>query len=177
MSWAELEWPDLSPGFPEPVVTRPAPPRPDVPPDIAERVRVAERRRAVGVKLCLLAGALLCCASFTVYAAAARSFGGVAGAAGGAPSVALVLLATGLATAFPLAAVAALLLGPTWGQRRQHWRLERWQREHARWLDIQRAVYVDSLPPQRRPELLRRLRECAERAAPRSTPVPDGHSG
>lgn len=170
MSWADLEWPNLSPEFPEPVMTRPAPQPPDVPDDVAERVRVAERRRAAGVRLCVLVGAGLCCAAFVVYAVAARTSGaGDAAAAGGAsraPAVALALLGAGLAVAFPLAALAALWLGPTWEQRRQHWRFTRWQREYARWLGLQRMVYRESLPAERRAVLSRQLRERAQQAAP-----------
>lgn len=160
MAWAELEWPDLSPEFPEPVVTRPAPERPDVPADIAERVLVAERRRAVGVKLCVLAGAALCCSGFAVYAVGARSgSGGVGGMDSVGRALALALLAAGLVVAFPVAALAALRLGPTWEQRRQHWAYEHWRQDYARWLAVQRQVYLDSLGEERRAAFARRLRE------------------
>ena len=158
MTWAELEWPDLSRELPEPVVTRAAPVRPDVPAEIGERVRAAERRRAVGVRVCVLVGAALCCAAFVVYAAYMRGGGG-GGEAGGAPAVMLALLAAGLVVAFPVAALAALRLGPTWEQRRQHWRYLHWREEYGRWLGVQRSVYVDSLSREQRALLARRLGE------------------
>lgn len=46
---------------------------------------------------------------------------GRAGAGHPTPPLALVLMAVGLVVAFPLAALLALLLGPTWEQRRQHY--------------------------------------------------------
>lgn len=87
-------------------------PSPD-PPDIGARVRAAERRRAIGVKLCVLTGACLVAAGLATYAIASHR--------GAAPLATLILLALGLLVAFPLAALLALLLGPTWEQRQQHW--------------------------------------------------------
>jgi dipeptide/tripeptide permease len=73
----------------------------------------------VGVKLALLAGALLVAAGILVYLAT----GGAAN--GHAAPLALVLLGAGLVVAFPVAALLALLLGPTWAQRQRHLGLSR----------------------------------------------------
>ncbi|HEV2403917.1 MAG TPA: hypothetical protein VGR88_00610 [Ktedonobacterales bacterium] len=73
----------------------------------------------MGVKLALLAGALLVAAGIFVYLAA----GGAA--SGHAAPLALVLLGAGLVVAFPLAALLALLLGPTWAQRQRYVALRR----------------------------------------------------
>lgn len=158
MAWMDLEWPDLSPAFSEPRVTRPAPERPDVPARIGEQVRAAERRRAIGVQLCVLGGVALSCAAFAVYAAGAHPLVRASGR-NGAVVAALALLATGLLVAFPLAALLALRLGPTWEQRQQHWRYLRWRQEYDRWLATQRRVYLSALPPAQRMEFSRLLRE------------------
>lgn len=86
----------------------------DTPPDIGARVRAAERRRATGVKLCILVGVGLVAAGLAVYALTPHS--------AAAPLAALILLGAGLIVTFPVAALLALLLGPTWRQRQQHWR-------------------------------------------------------
>lgn len=93
-----------------------------IPPDIGERVRAAERRRARGVKLCVLAGCCLMAAGLAVYALIPHIHG--------TPAAALVLMGAGLVVAFPLAALLALLLGPTWRQRQQHWQSLHGRRDH-----------------------------------------------
>jgi hypothetical protein len=84
-----------------------APPRPPISADVPARIERAEQRRGRAVKSLLLVGSL--------------TF-----AAGLIPSaVGLFLLFAGLLTVFPLAALAAFLVGPTWQQRQDHWRLLR----------------------------------------------------
>jgi|SRR5579872_2873568 len=92
-----------------------------IPPDIDEQVRAAERRRAIGVKLCVLAGVCLLAAGLAVYALTPHYTG--------TPAIALILIGAGLVVTFPLAALLTLLLGPTWQQRQQHWQSLR----HRRW--------------------------------------------
>jgi hypothetical protein len=149
MPWADLDWPQLSPEFPEPRIEAGPPPRPPVPVDIAEQVRRAEVRRAWAVRLCVLAGALLFAAGCVAYVRDPRP--------GGTPIVALTLIGGGLSVAFALAAVLALLVGPNWTQRQQHWRLQHWQAERAAWLARKRGRYLASLSPAQRERLRRRL--------------------
>lgn len=154
MIWSDLDWPNLSPRFPVPAPRTPAPPRPDVPADIAAQVRHAERLRGCFVPLCVLAGALLFAAGLVRYAATRTH--------GSAPldAVALVLLLAGLLVATLLPALVVLLvIGPSWRQRQQHLRLLLWQRERAAWLERERTAYLASLPPPLRAELLRALPE------------------
>ncbi|MGH2517567.1 MAG: hypothetical protein ACRDHP_18100 [Ktedonobacterales bacterium] len=91
-----------------------------IPPDIDEQVRAAERRRAIGVNLCVLAGVCLVATGLAVYAITPHH--------AVTPTFALVLIGAGLLVTFPLAAVLALLLGPTWQQRQQHWQSLRQRR-------------------------------------------------
>ncbi|HLZ23328.1 MAG TPA: hypothetical protein VKQ30_14515 [Ktedonobacterales bacterium] len=97
-----------------------------IPPDIGDRVRAAERRRALGVKLCVLAGVCLVAGGLAVYVVAPHS----AVSAHTAPRAALLLIGAGLVVTFPFAALLALLLGPTWRQRQQHWQSLRQHRCH-----------------------------------------------
>ncbi|MFI5273237.1 MAG: hypothetical protein ACHQ4H_09435 [Ktedonobacterales bacterium] len=151
MAWSDLDWPNLSPRFPEPRPQTLAAARPDVPTAIAEQVRRAERRRGRFVPLCILAGALLAGAGLALAAAAPR--------APRAPIGALLLIALGMLVATLLPALAVLLvIGPSWTQRQQHLRLLLWERERAGWLARERARYVAALPPERREALSRALR-------------------
>ncbi len=162
MAWSDLDWPDLSPRFPVPVPRSPAPARPDVPGDMGDQVRRAERLRGCFVPACVLAGALLFAAGLARYAATAGN------AQGHAPPEALALLLAGLLVATLLPALAVLLvIGPSWRQRQQHLRLLVWQRERAAWLAAERAHYLATLSPALRAELFRALPN------PRS-PAPDG---
>jgi len=52
----------------------------------------------------------------------------------------------GLLIEFPLAALAALLVGPTWRQRQDHWRLLNWETRHQAWLTARQRGEVASLP-------------------------------
>jgi hypothetical protein len=98
--------------------------RPPISADVAARVERAERRRGVAVKSLLLAGTLIFGAGLIPSSVAARL--------GQPPSaLALVLLSVGLLLVFPLAALAALLVGPTWQQRQDHWRLLNWELEKS----------------------------------------------
>lgn len=152
MAWSDLDWPDLSPRFPTPVPRSPAPPRPDVPADIAAQVRRAERLRGYFVPACVLAGALLFAAGLARYAAT------VAHRQGHAPPEMLALLLAGLLVATLLPALAVLLvIGPSWRQRQQHLRLLLWQRERAAWLAAERARYLAARSPAQRAELLHAL--------------------
>ncbi|WIG60155.1 MAG: hypothetical protein OJF49_002903 [Ktedonobacterales bacterium] len=138
MTWADLEWPDLSPAFPEPRPSMPAPVRPDAPADVAQRVRRAERQRGVFVPLCILAGAAIFGVGIALYA----SRPGLS-----VPLGALALLLAGLLVATLLPALVVLLvIGPTWPQRQQHYALLRWQAEHAAWLARERERYMAALP-------------------------------
>lgn len=163
MTWAALDWPDLTPAFPAPHPATPTPPRPDVPWDIEERVRRAEVTRGIVVPLCMLAGLLLVCAGAALFARAPH-------AGGRPPLVTLLLLGLGVLVAFPLPALATLLvIGPTWRQRQQHFALIRWEAERRAWRERERARYLDALPVERREPFLAALDEAA-----RSRPVSDG---
>lgn len=161
MAWSDLDWPNLSPRFPEPQPRTPQPPRPDVPRDIGAQVRRAEHRRGCFVPACVLAGALLFTAGLA-RVATARTYGPT-------PPDALALLLAGLVVATLLPALAVLLvIGPSWRQRQQHLRLLRWQRERRVWLAHERGRYLAELPPELRAELPRAL------AAPAPHPLTDG---
>ena len=86
---------------------------------LAREIERRERRRAVGVKLAMLVGALLLAGGLAVYILTGGS------ASGHTSPLALFLMAAGLLVAFPLAAILALLLGPTWPQRQRHIELAR----------------------------------------------------
>jgi hypothetical protein len=141
MSWAELDWPDLSPAYPEPHPRSAPPPRPPVPADIAAQVRTAERRRGVFVPVCALAGAALFGIGLVLYRPSSQGF-----------MFALAFMGLGLVVAFVVPALAVLLvIGPHWQQRLQHLQLMRWERERRLWLAYERERYLAALPaPQRK---------------------------
>lgn len=141
MTWADLAWPDLAPDFPEPSPSEPPPPFPeDAPPRIADEVARRERNRALAVQSAVAAGAVLAC-------------GGI-GAYGRAPlAVTAELLGAALAVGAVGSAALALLVGPNWRQRRQHYALVAWERDRAAWLARERARYLSSLPPQQQARL------------------------
>src|SRR5262245_27714631 len=117
MSWTELDWPDLSPAYPEPHPHSTAPPRPPVPADIAAQVRIAERRRGVFVPGCALAGAALFGVGLSLYHPSGRG-----------RTLALAVMGSGLVVAFVVPALTVLLvIGPHWRQRLQHLQLVRWE--------------------------------------------------
>jgi hypothetical protein len=155
MSWAELEWPELSPEFPEP---RPgaAPERPQATVDIGARVVAAERRRAWAVKGCVLVGACFVGAGLWAEATGARVLG-------------VALMAAGLLVAFALAAYVAWVFGPTWEQRQQHWAVLRWEGERRRWRDRERERYLMALGPRERERFRQTLTE-ADAAKARQIP-------
>lgn len=64
----------------------------------------------------MLVGSLLVLAGVVLVARAGTASGQAT------PPLALVFMAVGLLVAFPVAAVLALILGPTWEQRQQHYR-------------------------------------------------------
>ena len=97
---------------------------PPISADVAARVERAERRRGVAVKSLLLVGSLIFGLGLVLCAVAARLGQHPVSALG------LVLLFVGFFTAFPLAALTALLVGPTWQQRQDHWRLLSWETRH-----------------------------------------------
>jgi len=140
MSWAELEWPDLSPKYPEPHLRSAPPLRPPVPVDIAAQVRTAERRRGVFVPVCALAGAALFGVGLAIYRPSGQGF-----------TLALAIMGIGLLVAFVVPALAVLLvIGPHWRQRIQHLQLMRWERERRLWRASERERYLATLsPPQR----------------------------
>lgn len=140
MSWAELDWPDLSPMYPEPRQHSPPPLRPPVPADIAAQVRRAERWRGVFVPVCALAGAALFGAGLAIYRPSGTGF-----------TLALAIMGIGLLVAFVVPALVVLLvIGPHWRQRIQHLQLMRWERERRLWRARERERYLAALsPPQR----------------------------
>ena len=140
MSWAELDWPDLSPAYPEPRPRSAPPPRPSVPVDIAAQVRTAERRRGVFVPVCALAGAALFGIGLALYHPSGTGF-----------TLALAIMGIGLVVAFVVPALVVLLvIGPHWRQRLQHLQLMRWERERRLWLARERERYLAALSaPQR----------------------------
>jgi hypothetical protein len=135
ISWAELDWPDLSPTYPEPHPRSASPPRPPVPADIAAQVRTAERRRGVFVPVCALAGATLFGIGLALYQPS-----------GTGVTRALAIMGIGLVVAFVVPAFAVLLvIGPHWSQRLQHLQLMRWERERRLWLARERERYLVAL--------------------------------
>lgn len=146
MSWAELDWPDLSPPYPEPQVRSAPPVRPPVPLDIAAQVRRAERRRGVFVPLCALVGAAVFGLGLALYRISGT---------GSAP--ALMTMGAGLLVAFVVPALVVLLvIGPCWRQRLQHLQLIQWERQREIWRTHERERYLAALsPPQR--EAFRRI--------------------
>jgi hypothetical protein len=68
----------------------------------------------------------------------------------------LGLLALGLLLLFPVAALLALISGPFWVQRQDHWRLVHWQSAYMSWLTGERERYLASLGPGAR-ETLRQI--------------------
>jgi hypothetical protein len=149
MAWSDLDWPDLSPRFPMPVPYTPAPPRPDVPTDIAERVRHAERLRGRVVPACVFAGMLIFAIGLARYATPGHAT---------PEALALVLLLVGFLVATVLPALAVLLvIGPTWRQRQQHLRLLLWQRERTAWLAHERERYLATLSDSQRAMLQQAL--------------------
>jgi hypothetical protein len=155
MTWAALDWPDLSPAFPAPQPSA-QPARPDVPAEIGERVRRAEWRRGRFVPLCVLAGVALFAAGLAVYAAAPQPER--------TPALALALMLAGLLVATLLPALVVLLvIGPSWEQRQQHLRLLRWERERAAWLARERARYLAALTEEQRAAFRRALAEASEK--------------
>lgn len=157
MAWVDLDWPDLSPDFPEPQ-PRPAPPRPPVPDDIAEQVRRAEQRRGVFVPLCVLIGTLVLCAGLGVYHIA-TGYGRPSATLAATPSAALALILVGLLGATLVPALTVLLvIGPTWSQRQQHLALTRWQRARREWLAQERQRYLARLDGASRERFVQALR-------------------
>lgn len=145
MSWVDLDWPDLPPGFPEPHPS-PPPERPDVPADIAAQVRRAEQRRGIFAPLCVLVGSALFCAGVGIYRFAS-SPGQAAGETSLTPTaVAMHFMVVGLlvATLVP-ALVVLLVIGPSWRQRQQHLALLRYERERRKWLAREQQRYLASL--------------------------------
>ncbi len=135
MSWAELDWPDLSPTYPEPRPRSAPPPRPPVPVDIAAQVRTAEWRRGVFVPVCALAGAALFGLGLALYHPADKGF-----------TFALAIMGLGLLVAFVVPALAVLLvIGPHWRQRLQHLELMRWERARRLWCTEERERYLAAL--------------------------------
>ena len=140
MSWAELDWPDLSPAYPEPHPHLAPPPRPPVPADIAAQVRIAERRRGVFVPVCALAGATLFGVGLALYRPSGTGF-----------ARALGIMGLGLVVAFVVPALAVLLvIGPRWRQRLQHLQLMLWERERRLWLACERERYLAALSASQR---------------------------
>lgn len=135
MSWAELDWPDLSPAYPEPHPLSAPPPRPPVPMDIAAQVRTAERRRGVFVPVCALAGAALFSVGLALYRPSGKGF-----------TPALAFMGLGLLVAFVVPALTVLLvIGPHWRQRLQHLQLMRWERKRRLWCAEERERYLAAL--------------------------------
>lgn len=156
MTWADLDWPDLSPKFPKPQPS-PPPARPDVPADIAEQVRRAERRRGIFVPLCVLVGSALFCAGVGMYRFAPPTH--QKGETCLAPTVvAVLLMLVGLLVAMLVPALVVLLvIGPSWQQRQQHLAVLRYERERRAWLAGERGRYLADLPVEVRNQVLAAL--------------------
>jgi len=114
-------------------------------------VHRAEVTRGIVVPICVLAGTGLVCMGLVLYRTAPL------GGAVRTPLVTLLLLLAGVVTAFAVPALATLRIGPTWEQRRQHWRLQQWEAERHAWLAHERAVYIAALPPHQRAPFRRAL--------------------
>ena len=71
-------------------------------------------------------------------------------------SLGLGLLALGMLVLFPMAALLALISGPFWRQRQDHWRLLHWQNAYMSWLTREREHYLASLSVEAR-EALRQM--------------------
>lgn len=161
MSWAELDWPELSPMYPEPRLRSAPPPRPPVPVDIAAQVRTAERRRGVFVPVCALAGAALFGVGLAFYHPSDQGF-----------TLALAIMGSGLLVAFVVPALAVLLvIGPHWRQRLQHLQLMRWERERWLWCTEERERYLAALSASQRSALRDAL--ATERERPLHHPDAD----
>src|SRR6185437_13056645 len=151
MSWAELDWPNLSPTYPEPRPRLASPLRPPVPVDTVAQVRRAERRRGVFVPVCALAGAALFGVGLALYRPTGHGF-----------TLALAIMGTGLLVAFVVPALAVLLvIGPHWRQRIQHLQLMRWERERRLWRARERERYLAALSPPQRDTLRHALEALA----------------
>jgi hypothetical protein len=148
MSWEDLEWPDLSPRYPTPLATRRPPERPAVPAGIEVDIANAERRRKRLVLLCLWIG-------LPIFVAGILLQSPVVGEHTSTP-LGLGLLALGMLVLFPVAALLALISGPFWAQRQDHWRLLHWQSAYLSWLTAERERYLASLSPEAR-ETLRQI--------------------
>jgi hypothetical protein len=158
MSWAALDWPNLSPDYPEPQTLSPPPSRPPVPLDIAAQVRTAEQRRGVLVPICALAGAALLGVGLALYRISGPEY-----------TFALASMGAGLLVAFVVPALAVLLvIGPHWRQRIQHLELIRWERERRLWYARERARYLATLSPLQRDALGRALAMTRDEPWPRS---------
>jgi len=121
------------------MASRRPPERPAVPAGIGVDIARAERRRKRLVLLCLWTGGLIFAAGILVQPPVG---GGLR-----ATPVDLGLLALGLLFLFPVAALIALISGPFWGQRQDHWRLLHWQSAYRTWLTGERERYLASLAP------------------------------
>ena len=145
MSWDDLEWPDLSPRFPTPLPSRRPPERPAVPARIGVDIAHAERRRKHLVLLCLWTGLAVFVAGILLQSPGIGEHTST--------PLGLGLLALGLLILFPVAALLALISGPFWRQRQDHWRLLHWQSAYLSWLTGERERYLASLSPQARETL------------------------
>jgi hypothetical protein len=162
MSWEDFEWPDLSPRFPTPLASRRPPERPAVPAGIGMDITNAERRRKRLVLLCLWTGLLIFVAGIILQS--------LVGGEHRSTPLGLGMLALGMLVLFPVAALLALISGPFWGQRQDHWRLLHWQSAYLSWLTGERERYLASLSPQAR-ETLRQILDQETRRAGRTSGI------
>jgi hypothetical protein len=119
-----------------------------VPAGIGVDIATAERRRKRLVLLCLWIGLLIFVAGILLQPPV--------GGEHRSSLLGLGLLALGLLVLFPVAALLALISGPLWGQRQDHWRLLHWQSAYLSWLYGERERYLASLSPEAR-EALRQI--------------------
>jgi hypothetical protein len=154
MTWAELEWPNLSPEFPQPVISTPPPARPTVPADVAARVQHGEVRRGRAVYATVALGALLLIAAIAVSLRLPER-----PTTHAVRVLALVAIGALPFVTFLAAALLALFLGPNWEQRQQHWQLQRWERAQCAWLAGQRAAYLAALSPADRARVVQAIRQ------------------
>ena len=154
MTWAELEWPALPAEFPQPVISTPPPARPALPADIAARVQRGEVRRGRAVYATVALGALLLIVAIAVSLRLPER-----PATHALHVLALVAIGALPFITFLTAALLALILGPNWEQRQQHWQLQRWERTRRVWLASQRAAYLAALSPALRARVEQAIRQ------------------
>jgi hypothetical protein len=120
-----------------------------VPARIGVDIANAEKRRKHLVLFCIWTG-------LAIFVAGILLQSPVVGEHTSTP-LGLGLLALGMLVLFPVAALLALISGPFWRQRQDHWRLLHWQKAYMSWLTGERERYLASLSPEARDTLRQML--------------------